>query len=183
MIACVDSDAENIFIALTARELNPGVAIVARSSDEHSESKLLRAGADRVISPYKSSGAEMARLALHPQVSGAIEVADDHRLEEISVSPGCPGSGKRIDEIRGGAFIVGVKHADGSFEPQPPPESVLVRRRRPDGARHAAHDGAPRSAVRARRAVGMNPTEALRQAVTSMRRSRWWTRRATARAR
>jgi voltage-gated potassium channel len=125
VIACVDSDAENIFITLSARELNPGVAIVARSSDEHTESKLLTAGADRVISPYKSSGSEMARLALHPQVSGAIEVADDHRLEEILVSPGCPGSGKRIDEVRGGAFIVGVKHADGSFEPQPPPESVL----------------------------------------------------------
>jgi voltage-gated potassium channel len=126
VIACVDSDAENIFIALTARELNPNVAIVARSADEHSESKLLRAGADRVISPYKASGSEMARLALHPQVSGVVDVADDHRLEEISVAPGCPGSGKRIDEIRGGAFIVGVKRADGSFEPQPPAETVLA---------------------------------------------------------
>jgi voltage-gated potassium channel len=125
VIACVDSDAENIFIALTARELNPDVAIVARAAEEGSESKLLRAGADRVISPYKSSGAEMARLALHPQVSGSIDVADDHRLEEISVSPGCEGSGKRLDEIRGGAFIVGLKHPDGSFEAQPPPETVV----------------------------------------------------------
>jgi voltage-gated potassium channel len=125
VIACVDSDAENIFVALTARELNPGVAIVARAADEHSESKLLRAGADRVISPYKSSGSEMARLALHPQVSGVVDVADDHRLEEIRVDPGCEGSGKRVDEIRGGAFIVGIKHADGSFEPQPPAETVL----------------------------------------------------------
>ncbi len=126
VIACVDSDAENIFIALTARELNPGVAIVARSADEHSESKLLRAGADRVISPYKASGSEMARLALHPQVSGVVDVADDYRLEEISVALGSPGSGMRIDEIRGGAFIVGIKHADGSFEPQPPAETVLA---------------------------------------------------------
>jgi voltage-gated potassium channel len=125
VIACVDSDAENIFIALTARELNPDVAIVARAAEEGSESKLLRAGADRVISPYKASGAEMARLALHPQVSGSIDVADDHRLEEISVSPGCEGSGKRLDEIRGGAFIVGLKHPDGTFEAQPPPETVV----------------------------------------------------------
>ena len=69
VIACVDSDADNIFITLTARELRPDIAIVARASDEDSETKLLRAGATRVISPYKTSGAEMARLALHPQVS------------------------------------------------------------------------------------------------------------------
>ena len=70
VVACVDSDAENIFIALTARELRADITIVARASDEDSESKLKRAGADRVISPYKSSGTEMARLALHPQVTG-----------------------------------------------------------------------------------------------------------------
>ena len=76
---------------------------------EDSEAKLRRAGADRVISPYKSSGSEMARLALHPQVSGAVEVAADHRLEEIEVSAGCDGRGPAIGDIRGGAFIVGIR--------------------------------------------------------------------------
>ena len=56
IVACVDSDAENIFIALTARELRPDIAIVARASLEENENKLRRAGADRIISPYKSSG-------------------------------------------------------------------------------------------------------------------------------
>jgi voltage-gated potassium channel len=125
VIACVDSDAENIFITLTVRELNPKAAVVARASVEDSESKLLRAGAQRVISPYKSSGSEMARLALHPQVSGAIEVAADHRLEEIEVAVGCEGEGKAIGDIRGGSFIVGVRGADGSFQAQPPAERVL----------------------------------------------------------
>jgi voltage-gated potassium channel len=64
VIACVDSDAENIFITLTARGLRPDVEIVARASEEKSEMKLLRAGANDVISPYKSSGHAMARLAL-----------------------------------------------------------------------------------------------------------------------
>jgi len=64
IIACVDSDAENIFITLSARELAPNVEIVARASQEASEHKLLRAGADDVISPYKASGRAMARLAL-----------------------------------------------------------------------------------------------------------------------
>jgi voltage-gated potassium channel len=125
VVACVDSDAENIFITLTVRELNPKAAVVARASVEDSEAKLRRAGADRVISPYKASGSEMARLALHPQVSGAIEVAEDHRLEEIEVSAGCDGAGKAVGDIRGGAFIVGIRRANGAFQAQPPAETVL----------------------------------------------------------
>ena len=125
VVACADSDAENIFITLSVRELNPQAAVVARASVEDSESKLLRAGASRVVSPYKSSGAEMARLALHPQVSGAIEIAADHRLEEIEVTPGCAGEGKAIGDIRGGSFIVGIRASDGTFTAQPPAERVL----------------------------------------------------------
>src|ERR671923_32105 len=56
VLACVDSDAENIFITLSARELREDITIVARASVEDSEKKLRRAGADRVISPYKASG-------------------------------------------------------------------------------------------------------------------------------
>jgi voltage-gated potassium channel len=125
VLACVDSDAENIFITLTARELRPDIAIVARASVEESESKLRRAGATRVISPYKSSGTEMARLALHPQVSGVVEVAPEYRMEEIEVAAGCPGEGKAVGDVRGGAIIVGVRSPDGSFQAQPPAETVL----------------------------------------------------------
>jgi voltage-gated potassium channel len=125
LIACADDDAQNIFITLTARELRPDLAIVARAAVEDSEKKLLRAGADRVISPYKSSGTEMARLALHPQVTGSVDVAADYRLEELIVSEDCQGAGKTVGDVRGGAFIVGVRHADGSFQPQPPAEAML----------------------------------------------------------
>jgi voltage-gated potassium channel len=126
VIACVDSDAENIFIALTARELRPDVAIVARASHQESESKLRRAGATRVISPYKSSGTEMARLALHPNVSGTMDVAAEYRLEEIAVQPGSMGVDSTVGDVRGGSFIVGVRHADGSFQPQPAADAVLA---------------------------------------------------------
>jgi voltage-gated potassium channel len=125
VVACVDSDPENIFIALTVRELRPDIAIVARASLEESESKLRRAGADRVVSPYKSSGTEMARLALHPNVTGALDVAAAYRLEEIAVTPGCVGAGRAVGDVRGGAFIVGLRRADGSFDPQPAAETVL----------------------------------------------------------
>ena len=89
------------------------------------ESKLRRAGADRVISPYKSSGAEMARLALHPNVTGTMDVAAEYRLEEITVQPGSAGVSRTVGDVRGGSFIVGVRHADGSFQPQPAAETVL----------------------------------------------------------
>jgi voltage-gated potassium channel len=125
IIACVDSDAENIFITLTARELRSDIQIIARASAEDSEKKLIRAGADRVISPYKTSGSEMARVALHPQVGGAVEVAD-YRMEEIEVSPQCEGVGKTIDAVRGRSVIVALRRADGRLEPQPSPDTVLA---------------------------------------------------------
>jgi voltage-gated potassium channel len=126
VIACVDSDADNIFITLTARQLRPDIAIVARASEEASEAKLHRAGATRVISPYRSSGTEMARFALNPKVTGVVDVAPEYRLEEIEVADGSAGVGQQIVDVRGGAIIVGVRSADGTFHPQPPSATVLV---------------------------------------------------------
>ena len=125
VIACVDSDAENVFIVLSARQLNAGIAIIARASTAGAEPKLQRAGATRVISPYRTSGTEMARAALTPQVSGAMDVAPEYRLEEIEVEPGSPADGRTIGDVRGDAIIVGVRHADGSFLPQPPGDTGL----------------------------------------------------------
>src|SRR3954453_6681085 len=126
VIACVDSDAENIFITLTARDMRPDIAIVARASSEDSERKLRRAGADRVISPYKTSGTEMARLALHPQVSGVVDIAPEYQLEEIEVGQGSPGATQCVGDGRGGAFIVGLRPPDGSFTPQPAGDQQLA---------------------------------------------------------
>jgi voltage-gated potassium channel len=127
VIACVDSDAENIFIALTARELRADILIIARASAEDSEKKLVRAGADRVISPYKTSGREMARVALRPQVGGALDVAD-YRMEEIEVSPECEAIGKTVGDVSGPVAIVAIRHPDGRLETQPPAQTVLHER-------------------------------------------------------
>ena len=125
VIACVDSDAENIFITLTARELRSDILIVARASVEESEKKLLRAGADRVISPYKTSGSEMARMALHPQVGGTLQVAE-LRMEEIQVTPECTGVGQSIEEVRGRAVIVALRRQGGALRAQPSPQSIIA---------------------------------------------------------
>ncbi len=126
VIAAVDSDAENVFIALSARQLNADIPIIARASDPETQPKLLRAGATRVISPYRSSGSEMARLSLSPQVAGVVDVAPEFRLEEITVEPGCDAEGRAIFDVRGEAIIVAVRHADGTALTQPPGETVML---------------------------------------------------------
>jgi voltage-gated potassium channel len=124
IVACADSDPENIFITLTARELRADIPIVARASLEDSEKKLKRAGADRVISPYKTSGTEMARLALHPQLRGVVDVDTEYRLEEIVVDEDCEGARQMIGDIRGSAMIVGLRRGT-TFHPQPSADTVL----------------------------------------------------------
>ena len=128
VMACVDSDPENIFITLTARELRSDITIVARASVEDSESKLRRAGADRIVSPYKTSGSEMVRYALHPQVSGVVDVAPEYRMEEIEVIAGCEAVGKTLEDVRGSSVIVAIRHSDGTVRPQPPADTVLQSR-------------------------------------------------------
>ena len=125
IIACADSDADNVFITLTARELRADIPIVARAAIEDTEKKLKRAGADRVISPYKASGTEMARLALHPQLSGVVDVDAEYRMEEIQVQEGCAAVGQTVGDIRGGSMIVGLRRGV-DFQPQPPAETQLL---------------------------------------------------------
>jgi voltage-gated potassium channel len=91
MVTCIDSDAENIFATLTARELRPDIHIVARAAEEASERKLRAAGAHDVISPYKTSGSAMARLALGVDVPIAIG-SDNGPAGDVVVSGDVPGS-------------------------------------------------------------------------------------------
>jgi voltage-gated potassium channel len=88
VVACVDSDAENIFVTLTARELRPDIPIVARAAVESSERKLIRAGANEVVSPYKASGRTMASLALvAPQRARNVQEAVAGDGAETSATP------------------------------------------------------------------------------------------------
>jgi voltage-gated potassium channel len=126
LVACMDSDSENVFTTLTARELRSDLLIIARASHEDTEKKLRRAGADRVISPYKTSGTEMARLALTPQVVDVVDVAPAYRMEEIEVSTGCRADGRAIDDVRGGTVVVALRQAGGSLQQMPPGATTLA---------------------------------------------------------
>ena len=72
LVCAVDSDATNVYIALVARALNPELFIVARASEPGSDQRLLRAGANRVVSPFVSSGRHMALVAMRPNADDVV---------------------------------------------------------------------------------------------------------------
>lgn len=127
LVCAVDSDAVNVYITLTARNLNPKLSIVSRSSAPGSVEQLQRAGADRVVSPYTLSGRRMAALALQPAVVEFIDmvaVAPDLRLEEIVLESGSTLDGKTVAEAYGAhpeLMILAVKKSGAELIPSPDP--------------------------------------------------------------
>ena len=115
LICAVDSDAANVFITLTARALNPDLRIIARASDRASIDKLVRAGADEVVSPYGLTGRRMAVLAVQPSVLEVLDLLNlgsDIRLEEVAVRAGTPLDSLTIAEARAryaGVAILALK--------------------------------------------------------------------------
>jgi voltage-gated potassium channel len=90
LVAVLSSDAENVFTTLSAKSLNPNIFVVARAIDEGTGSKLLKAGADRVVKPYELGGTRMAEILLRPGVMDFIDVVAgnkkmDIQIEEITV--------------------------------------------------------------------------------------------------
>jgi voltage-gated potassium channel len=91
LVACAGTDAENVYIVLTARGLRPDLNIVARASYEESETKLLRAGANRVMLPSNIAGRRMVTMLMRPEVADYLDVishASDLELlvEQITIS-------------------------------------------------------------------------------------------------
>jgi voltage-gated potassium channel len=123
LVCAVDSDATNVYIALIARSANPDIFIVARASEPDSTERLSKAGADRVISPYVTSGRHMAQLALRPRVVDYLDVEtrDSHplRLEEVRVEEASQLVDHTIEEICGSAIPLAVRHAGGDIESHP----------------------------------------------------------------
>ncbi len=121
LISVVTSDSENVFIVLTARGMNADLYILARASDDSSEVKLLRAGANKVVSPYTMGANRMAQAVLRPSVVDFIDIATGQnnielQLEEIPVAATSELVGQNLmnSGIRRelGLIIVGIKKAD-----------------------------------------------------------------------
>ncbi len=129
LVSVVSSDADNVYIVLTARSMNPNLTIVSRAGEPGSEQKLRRAGANEVISPYELGGQRMAQTILRPTVVDFMDVAlgegIDLSLEEIPVGGGSDIIGKPLKDSgirqRLDLIIVAIKRLDGAmlFNPQP----------------------------------------------------------------
>jgi voltage-gated potassium channel len=134
LISVVSSDAANVYVVLTARSLNPSLFIVARGEELGSEQKLLRAGADKVESPYHMGGQKMAHTILHPTVVTFMELAMkegvDWSMEEIAVGPASPLQGVPLADsgIRQNLdlILVAIKRGDGEMLFNPSHETPIL---------------------------------------------------------
>lgn len=130
IVTAVDSDAENVYITLTARALNPRIFVVARAAQGQTIDRLERAGADRVVSPYRHSGRQMALLAVQPQLSDYLEVQIKRdmtiRIDELVVDDTSDLAGKTVKEAHGGRTPMVLRRASGDLLTPPLPEDVLA---------------------------------------------------------
>ncbi len=133
-IAAVSTDAENVYAVLTARLLRPDLFIIGRAETEDAKGKLVRAGADRVISPYQIGGLQLAQTALRPAVVDFVQLATssdnrDLNMEQVQIHAGSELAGRTLVDAslrqRYGVVVVGIQRAAGAMEFNPAPESVM----------------------------------------------------------
>lgn len=124
IVCAVDSDATNVYVTLTARSLNPEIYIVARASSPETPARLQRAGANRVISPYRSSGRQMALLVLRPRVVDSLEVLG-RRLEEVAVEHGSHLIGQTVAQVCGAAVPLLIHRSGGETITHPGPDLLV----------------------------------------------------------
>jgi len=133
LITGVTSDSANVFITLTARGINPDLFIMARANEEGAEVKLIRAGANKVVSPYTIGATRMAQAILRPSVVDFIDIAIGResielQMEEILVLEKSQLVGKSLSQsgIRKelGLIIIGIKH-DGQMIFNPSADTII----------------------------------------------------------
>lgn len=121
LVACLSADTDNLFVCLSARDLQPGLTIVARAYNEQTLQKLYAAGANHVVSPNLTGGKRMAAMLLRPQVVSFLDVATrgeglDLTLEEVGVPAGSSLEGLTLAEAKipqkTGLIVIAARHAD-----------------------------------------------------------------------
>ena len=129
LVAAINTDAENVYVTLSARSLRPDLIIIARARTEASEPKLLRAGATRVVNPQRIGGQRIAAAALQPNVVEFLDVVMhdgslEFRLEEIPVRAGSRLAGRTLKQANvgetTGALVLALRDRDGTFLANPP---------------------------------------------------------------
>jgi voltage-gated potassium channel len=133
LVVALDSDADNLFVALTARSENPDLFIISRANSAGVVEKLERVGVDRVVNPHEIGGSRMAAMVLQPDVTDYLDVVmHDRELEvrmaEIEMGPGSNFAGKTVRELvtpsLAGTTVIAVRR-EGTFLTSPSPDLVI----------------------------------------------------------
>jgi voltage-gated potassium channel len=134
LIAALATDADNLFLILSAKDFNPNLKVAARSSEEQSEPKLRRAGADTVFAPYRHAGHQLALALLRPHVVQFLDVASqdvglDVGLEQVRVVSGSELVGKSLKQVQLrrdlGVIVLAIRKANGKMLFNPPADAPL----------------------------------------------------------
>ena len=136
LVAATGSDADNLYITLSTRSLNPTIYILSRAGEEGVEKKLLSAGANRVVSPYLMGAARMLNAVLRPNIVEFVDLVVERKhlelqLEEITVEDDARFKGKPLGEsgIRRefGLIVVAIKKGSGDMIFNPSSETLIEK--------------------------------------------------------
>ena len=129
LVTTLPEDADNLYVVLTARELNPNIKIISRASNDSSVKKLKTAGANNVIMPDKIGGAHMATLVLSPDVKEFVDLMATQSSEHFTISEIESSKTISLQELNcwasTGATLLGLKTSEGEYSLNPIPQTVV----------------------------------------------------------
>lgn len=133
LASVLPTDADNVYVALSARLLAPKLQIIVRASDEKAIVKMQQAGATRVVSPFSSGAQKMARFMVTPSIEDFLDITDsrgnDLELVDVHVTADSPFIGKQLQQTdlrEKGVMIIGIRRANGE-RLMPPPSSAVIQ--------------------------------------------------------
>ena len=129
----LETDADNLYVVLSANMLNSSLKIIARASEEKAIVKLERAGATRVVSPFRSGAVKMARFMLNPSVEDFLEIADSRgnelQLVDLQITSDSPYAGNQLSDTdlrKRGIMVIGIRRENGE-QLMPPPGDAMIQ--------------------------------------------------------
>ncbi len=124
IIALLSSDADNLFVTMTAKTLNPNLFVLSRAEEEHTYNKLLRVGADKVVMPHIIGGQKLANLITRPAVAEFLELTVHSKeigleIEELMVGKGSPLNGQTLKDSgirqKTNVIVVAIRKKSGQM--------------------------------------------------------------------
>jgi voltage-gated potassium channel len=134
LVSLLPKDSDNLYVILTSRELSPDLFILSRAEDDVGEKRLLRAGANRIMSPYRVSGQKIADGLLRPYVTDFLELATaggkgELQIEEIRIPDGCPVDGCTLQEAsirqKTNIIVAAIISRDGEMQFNPSGDTLM----------------------------------------------------------